>query len=80
MFKLPHKLHNKGVNVMDNNEVIRIGDLKATGNIWKINLMRLIIGIIVRIIILFSLIGLKIENAIVIYFMSYGLYNFLKWG
>ena len=80
MFKLPHKLHNKGVNVMDNNEVIRIGDLKATGNIWKINLMRLIIGIIVRIIILFSLIGLKIENAIVIYFMSYGLYNFFEMG
>ncbi len=80
MFKLPHKLHNKGVNMMDNNEVIRIGDLKATGNIWKITLMRLIIGVIVIIITLFSIFVLKIENGIVIYFMSYGLYNFFEMG
>ena len=66
--------------MMDNNEVIRIGDLKATGNIWKITLMRLIIGVIVIIITLFSIFVLKIENGIVIYFMSYGLYNFFEMG
>ena len=65
---------------MDKKEIMQIGDLKATGNTWKLILMRLVSGIISYFIVIISLLTFKIKYFDVIIFMYMGLFNFFEIG
>lgn len=65
---------------MDKKEIMQIGDLKATGNTWKLILMRLVSGIISYFIVIISLLTFKIKYFDVIIFMYIGLFNFFEIG
>ena len=65
---------------MDKKEIMQIGDLKATGNTWKLILMRLVSGIISYFIVIISLLTFKIKYFDVIIFIYMGLFNFFEIG
>ena len=65
---------------MDKKEIMQIGDLKATGNTWKLILMRLVSGIISYFIVIISLLTFKIKYFDVIIFMYMGLFHFFEIG
>ena len=65
---------------MDKKEIMQIGDLKATGNTWKLILMRLVSGIISYFIVIISLLTFKIKYFDVIIFMYMGIFNFFEIG
>lgn len=65
---------------MDKKEIMQIGDIKATGNTWKLILMRLVSGIISYFIVIISLLTFKIKYFDVIIFMYMGLFNFFEIG
>lgn len=65
---------------MDKKEIMQIGDLKATGNTWKLILMRLVSGIISYFIVIISLLTFKIKYFDVIIFMYMCLFNFFEIG
>ena len=65
---------------MDKKEIMQIGDIKATGNTWKLILMRLVYGIISYFIVIISLLTFKIKYFDVIIFMYMGLFNFFEIG
>lgn len=65
---------------MNNNDVMRIGDLKAAGNAWKLILMRLVSGLISYFVVFVSLLTFKIKYYDVISFMFLGLFNFFEIG
>ena len=65
---------------MDKKEIMQIGDIKATGNTWKLILMRLVSGIISYFIVIISLLTFNIKYFDVIIFMYMGLFNFFEIG
>lgn len=65
---------------MDNNEAMRIGDLMAIGNTWKLILMRLVSGLISYFVVLIALLTFRTKYYDVIIFMYFGLFNFFEFG
>ena len=65
---------------MDNTEVMRIGDLKATSNTWKLILMRLVSFLVSAFVVFVSFLTFKIQYIEVIVFILLGIFNFFEIG